>query len=58
MYNNEAVKEDNPTAVMEHGDPGLLSISFISSEPGLLMFDNISKNWIPVPSNTAVLWYQ
>jgi len=37
-------------------DPGLFSISFKSTCPGLKMYDNLSDTWINVPTDCVVLW--
>ena len=42
--------------VAPHGDPGLFSLSLLSTAPGLELLHTPSGNWIPVPLDAGVLW--
>jgi hypothetical protein len=48
--------EGTDSQVNEHADPGLFSISFGSSAPGLEMFDPTTNVWYSVPNDVVVLW--
>jgi len=51
--NNDSNQEYNVAA---HADPGLFSLSFKSTAPGLEMLELDTNTWIPVPPESAVLW--
>jgi len=53
QYKNQ---DDNEYNVAPHGDPGLFSLSLISTSPGLQMLDPENNVWIDVPLEAAVLW--
>ncbi len=53
-YNNKVSRKNNLN-IVEHYDAGLLTFSFLSTEPGLQFCDEW-KNWIDPPMNVGVLW--
>ena len=42
--------------VMEHSDPGLFALSFMSTNLGLEMFDRVTKKWIKIKPNEGIWW--
>jgi hypothetical protein len=58
----EAKASEDPSTRLscaEHHDPGLLSISVLSTRPGLQLFDPVANAWIDGPSepgNVCVIW--
>eukprot|EP01084_Bolivina_argentea_P298909 515184_1 len=46
----------NKMNVCSHTDPGLFSLSFVSTNDGLELFDIIEKKWFKVPLNCGVLF--
>ena len=42
--------------VDEHCDPGLISLSMLSNESGLELFDVAKNEWFKVPLNKGALW--
>ena len=49
-------KLDREFIVNEHFDPGLISLSLPSTEPGLELFDKPRNEWVKIPINKGALW--